>query len=311
MEKVLVTGGAGYIGSILTKKLLDKNYKVTVLDSLIYNQNSLNDCCVYPNFNFINGDICNYSIINDLLKDNDIIIPLAAIVGAPACDSNKSLSKSINLDAHINIIKNLSNSQMIIFPNTNSGYGIGKKNEFCDESSTLNPVSLYGKWKVEVEKELIKINNSVSLRLATVFGVSPRMRTDLLVNDFVLRSLKDNFLILFEENFRRNFIHIRDIANTFIFCIENITNLKNDVYNVGLSSANLTKRELAEKIKVHLPKLNIFSSEIAKDPDKRDYVVSNKKLESKGWKTQYTLDDGIIELIKCYKFLNLGQHKNI
>ncbi len=311
MEKVLITGGAGYIGSILTKKLLDKNYKVTVLDSLIYNQNSLNDCCIYPNFNFINGDICNYSIINDLLKNNDIIIPLAAIVGAPACDRNKSLSKLINLDAHINIIKNLSNNQMIIFPNTNSGYGIGKKNEFCDESSTLNPVSLYGKWKVEVEKELIKINNSISLRLATVFGVSPRMRTDLLVNDFVLRSLKDNFLILFEENFRRNFIHIRDIANTFIFCIENITKLKNDVYNVGLSSANLTKRELAEKIKVHLPKLNIFSSEIAKDPDKRDYVVSNKKLESKGWKTKYTLDDGIIELIKCYKFLNLGQHKNI
>ena len=311
MDNVLITGGAGYIGSVLTKKLLEKNYQVTVLDNLMYKQNSLNDCCIFPNFKFIFGDICNYDLVNQLIKENDIIIPLAAIVGAPACDINKSLSKAINVEAHINIIKNLSNNQIIIFPNTNSGYGIGKKNEFCDESSPLNPVSLYGKWKVEVEKIVIKHNNSVSLRLATVFGVSPRMRTDLLVNDFVLRSLKDNFLILFEENFRRNFIHIRDIADTFIFCIENIKNLKNDVYNVGLSSANLTKRELAEKIKVHIPNLNIFSSEIAKDPDKRDYVVSNKKLENKGWSAKYTLDDGILELIKCYKFLNLSYHKNI
>ena len=311
MNKVLITGGAGYLGSVLTKFLLEKDYKVTVIDNLMYNQNSLNDCCNFEKFDFINGDICDYSLINQNIAKNDIIIPLAAIVGAPACDKNTSLAKMVNYDAHINIIKNSSNNQKIIFPNTNSGYGIGKKDDFCDENSDLKPVSLYGKLKVDVEKAFLDNQNSVTLRLATVFGVSPRMRTDLLVNDFVLRSFKDGFLILFEENFRRNFIHIRDIANTFLFCIDNFEKMKSQAFNVGLSSANLTKRQLAEKIKVYLPNTFIHSSNIGKDPDKRDYIVSNKKLENLGWKPKFEIDYGIKELIKCYKFLDLKNHKNI
>ena len=303
MNKVLITGGAGYLGSVLTKFLLEKDYKVTVIDNLMYNQNSLNDCCNFEKFDFINGDICDYSLINQNIAKNDIIIPLAAIVGAPACDKNTSLAKMVNYDAHINIIKNSSNNQKIIFPNTNSGYGI--------ENSDLKPVSLYGKLKVDVDKAFLDNQNSVTLRLATVFGVSPRMRTDLLVNDFVLRSFKDGFLILFEENFRRNFIHIRDIANTFLFCIDNFEKMKSQAFNVGLSSANLTKRQLAEKIKVYLPNTFIHSSNIGKDPDKRDYIVSNKKLENLGWKPKFEIDYGIKELIKCYKFLDLKNHKNI
>ncbi len=311
MDKILITGGSGFIGSVLTKLLLENNYKVTVIDSLIYNQDSLNYCCNHDNFEFIRGDICNFELINKYISKSDIIIPLAAIVGAPACDKNKELTKLVNFDAHVNIINNSSKNQMIIFPNTNSGYGIGKNNELCDETSPLNPVSLYGKLKVEIEKVFLNNNNAIALRLATVFGVSPRMRTDLLVNNFVLKAVTDKYLVLFEQNFRRNYIHIQDIANTFLFCIKNFERMKNQAYNVGLSSANLTKRELAEKIKTHIPELLIQASNIGKDPDKRDYIVSNKKLEDLGWKPLFSLDRGINELIRCYKFLNFSNHQNI
>ena len=311
MEKILITGGAGYLGSVITNLLLKKGYAVTVYDSLLFKQNSLNNCCVYENFDFIHGDINDHAKVKNLIKSNDIIIPLAAIVGAPACDQNKDLTKQVNYDAQINISKNTSKNQLIIYPNTNSGYGVGDKNEFCDEETPLNPISLYGKLKVEIEKYFIDNNNAVTLRLATVFGVSPRMRTDLLVNDFVLKSVKDGYLILFEQNFRRNYIHIQDVAKTFLFAINNFNLMKNNSYNVGLSSANLTKRELAETIKKHIPSLYIHSSNIKEDPDKRDYIVSNKKLENLGWIPDFSLDDGIKELIKCYKFLEIHRNKNI
>mgnify|MGYP001497091011 CR=1 FL=1 len=311
MKNILITGGAGYIGSVLTKLLLDEGFNITVLDNLMYKQNSLNSLCIYKNFSFIKGDICDYELINSLIAKNDIIIPLAAIVGAPACNKNKSLSKLVNYDAHKNIIDQSSRDQIIIFPNTNSGYGIGEKNKFCDENSELKPVSLYGKLKVQIEKAFLDKSNSVTLRLATVFGVSSRMRTDLLVNDFVLRALVDKYLILFEENFSRNYIHIMDVANTFLFAIKHYKKMKGQPYNVGLSSANLTKKQLAEKIKKHITDLYIHSSEIGKDPDKRDYIVSNAKLEGIGWKPKFSLDDGITELIKCYNFLNLDKTKNI
>ncbi len=312
MKNILITGGSGYIGSLLTKELLLNQFNVTVIDNLLFNQNSLNECCYYKNFKFINGDICNYNLINNLIKKNDIIIPLACLVGAPACDKSHKLTNEINYEAQLNIINNLSSEQILLFPNTNSGYGIGNLNDMCDENSQLNPVSLYGKLKVSVEKEVLNRENSISLRLATVFGSSPRMRLDLLVNDFVYRLFKDKYLILFEENFRRNFIHVRDVVNTFLFMINNFDNAKNQIYNVGLSSANLTKKQLALKIKEYIKNSVIVSSEIGKDPDRRDYIVSNKKIENLGWKTNFSLDDGIKELIKCYSFLSESHtNKNI
>ena len=309
--KILITGGAGYIGSILTQKLLSTNYEVTVIDNLFYGQNSLIDCCQYPKFKFIRGDILDYDLINSEIKKNDVIIPLAAIVGAPACKNNKKLSKLINFDACMNIIKNTSQNQIIIYPNTNSGYGISNKNEFCDEKTPLNPISEYGIQKVEVEKAILDKQNCVTFRLATVFGTSPRMRTDLLVNNFVLKLYFDKYLVLFEEHFRRNYIHIRDVADTFIFAINNFSKMKGEPYNVGLSSANLTKKQLAEKIRTYLPNTLIHYSNIGEDVDKRDYIVSNKKLELLGWEPTYDLDFGIQELIRSYSFLRINEYGNI
>ncbi len=311
MEKILITGGAGYIGSVLTPLLLEKKYSVTVFDNLLFNQNSLNNCCHHQNFNFVKGDIQNYNLIKNQIKKHDIIIPLAALVGAPLCSLNPSLTKQINYTATKSIIENTSSNQMILFPNTNSGYGIKKGNEFCDENSPLKPISEYGKYKVGIEKILLRKNNSVIFRLATVFGVSPRMRTDLLVNDFTLRAYQDKYLILFEENFRRNFIHIRDVANTFLFGINNYSKMKKNTFNVGLSSANLTKKQLALKIREHLPDTYVHYSQIGKDPDKRDYLVSNKKLENLGWKAKYSLNYGISELIKCYSMFKKNNYGNI
>ena len=311
MKKILITGGAGYIGSILTPLMLSENYKVTVIDNLSFNQNSLNNCCYYKNFYFVNGDITNYKLMDDLISQSDIIIPLAAIVGAPACAKNENLAKIINYDALLNIADKLSNDQIVIYPNTNSGYGISISQDYCDESTPLNPISTYGKHKVEVEKAFLSNNNAITLRLATVFGVSPRMRTDLLVNDFVLRAFKDRYLILFEEHFRRNFIHVRDVANAFKFAINNFDKMKGESFNLGLTNANLTKRELAEKIKEFLPNTYLHSSEIGEDPDKRDYIVSNKKIENIGWRPEYSLDDGIQELIKCYSYLKTAYCTNI
>jgi nucleoside-diphosphate-sugar epimerase len=311
VEKILVTGGAGYIGSVLVPELLSEGYSVTVLDSLMYNQLTLMDCCGNKNFNFIKGDICNTDLLRKTISHFDIIIPLAAIVGAPACKMNPALSKLINLDANLEIVKATSLSQRILFPTTNSGYGIGEKDAFCKEDTPLRPISDYGIHKVEVEKAWLEKGNAVTFRLATVFGVSQRMRMDLLVNDFTYCAWKNNSIVLFEDHFRRNFVHIRDVSKTFRFGIQNFDIMKGEPFNVGLSSANLTKRQLCEKIKEYIPSLYIHSAPIGEDPDKRDYLVSNDKLESFGWRPEHSLDMGIMELIKAFQILKMNVHGNI
>ena len=311
MSRILVTGGAGYVGSTLVPVLLNQDYAVTVLDSLIFNQPSLLDCCAYKNFEFIQGDICDYDLVNSLISESDIVIPLAAIVGAPACKRNPSLTRLVNYDAQMNIVNNVSADQRVLFPTTNSGYGIGEKDNYCTEESPLRPISEYGRTKVEVEKALLDGGSAITFRLATVFGMSPRMRMDLLVNDFVYRAVKDKAIVIFEEHFRRNYIHVRDVAGAFLFGIENYEKMKGEPYNVGLSSANLTKRQLAEKIKEYVPELYIHSAEIGEDPDKRDYIVSNEKIESLGWTTDYSLDDGIQELIKGYNIIKPNSFANV
>ncbi len=310
-EKILVTGGSGYIGSILVPELLARGFGVVVLDNLVYNQTSLLDCCANKNFNFIKGDICDHSLVNSLLSEFDVIIPLAAIVGVPACNINPTLSRLVNYDAHFNIINNVSPAQKVLFPTTNSGYGIGEKDSYCTEKSPLRPISEYGRTKVEIEKALLDKGNAVTFRLATVFGFSPRMRMDLLVNDFTYRAHRDSFIILFEEHFRRNYVHIRDVVKAFIFGIDNYNKMKGEPYNVGLSSANLTKRQLCEKIKEYVPEFYIHSASIGDDPDKRDYLVSNEKIETLGWKPDYSLDDGIKELIKGYKIIKPNIFANV
>ncbi len=310
-KKILVLGGAGYIGSVLVPELLKKNNKVTVLDNLLFNQNSLLSCCNNPNFDFIKADVLNYDLINKILPKFDVVIFLAAIVGAPACNFSEKITRLVNYDAPVNVCKNLSKNQMLLFPNTNSGYGVGTKDELCTEESPLQPLSLYGQLKVEIEQYLLDSGNAISFRLATVFGMSDRMRMDLLVNDFTYRAYKDKFVILFEDHFRRNFIHVRDVAKAFIFGIENYSKMHGQVYNVGLSSANLTKRQLCEKIKQYVPDFHIESAAIGFDPDKRDYLVSNAKLESLGWYPDYSLDMGIQELLKGYQIIKANQFANV
>lgn len=310
-KNTLVTGGAGYIGSILVPVLLEKGYEVTVVDNLTYDQMSLLDCCANPKFDFIKGDICDESLMSELIRQFDVIIPLAAIVGAPACKINPTVTRLVNYDAHMNIVRKVSPSQMVIFPTTNSGYGIGEKDSHCTEESPLRPISEYGRIKVEVEKALLDKGNAITFRLATVFGMSPRMRMDLLVNDFTYRAYKDRFIILFEEHFRRNYVHVRDVAKAFVFGIDNYDKMKGEPFNVGLSSANLTKRQLCEKIKEHVTEFYIHSASVGEDPDKRDYVVSNEKIESLGWRPDHTLDTGIQELLKGYNILKPNRFANV
>ena len=310
-EKILVTGGSGYIGSILVPELLVKGYKVTVLDNLMHDQHSLLECCVNSDFDFIKGDICDKDLILSLIPKYDIIIMLAALVGVPACKANPTLTKLVNYDVPVAIINKLSPSQKVIFPTTNSGYGVGGKDKFCTEESPLKPFSVYGKLKVDLEKAFLDTGNAITFRLATVFGMSPRMRMDLLVNDFTYRAFKDRFIVLFEEHFRRNYIHIRDVTKAFIFGIDNYERMQGEPYNVGLSSANLTKRQLCEKIKEYVPEFYIHSAPVGEDPDKRDYIVSNAKLESLGWHPECTLDMGITELLKGYKIIKPNKFANV
>jgi nucleoside-diphosphate-sugar epimerase len=310
-EKILVTGGAGYLGSVLVPELLKAGHEVTVVDSLMFGQVSLLDCCAFKGFDFIKGDICNPGLVSSLVPRFDVIIPLAAIVGAPACKMNPSLTTLVNHDAMMDMIARLSPSQKVIFPTTNSGYGIGEKDKFCTEESPLRPISEYGRVKVILERALLDRGNAVTLRLATVFGMSPRMRMDLLVNDFTYRAYKDGFIVLFEEHFRRNYIHVRDVARAFMFAIENYDKMVSQPFNVGLSSANLTKRQLCEKIKEYVPGLYIHSAPVGEDPDKRDYLVSNDKIEAAGFKPAHSLDDGIVELLKGYRILKPNQFANV
>jgi len=309
--KVLVTGGAGYIGSVFVSKLLEKGYQVKVLDNFMYQQNSLLDVCYQPNLDIIVADVRDENQLKTEVEKHDIIIPLAAIVGAPACDKDKTLATAVNLTQIQNIAKWVSKDQKILYPVTNSGYGIGQKEIYCTEETPLNPISHYGRTKVDGEKTLLDMGNAVTFRLATVFGVAPRIRMDLLVNDFVYRAFNDRFIVLFESHFKRNYIHIRDIASVFFHAMDNYNQMKGEAYNVGLSDANLSKMELCEKIKIHLPDFNIFESEIAQDPDKRDYIVSNEKIETTGWKPIFSIDDGIVELIKMYSFLTVNPYTNI
>ncbi|MDA3968995.1 NAD(P)-dependent oxidoreductase [Helicobacter sp. A82] len=308
---VLVTGGAGYIGSMLVPTLLEKGYSVSVIDNLSFRQDSLLSCARYEKFNFILGDVLDTSLIKREVAKADVLIPLAALVGAPLCKKNPTLARMINFEAIKTMADIASSSQLFIYPNTNSGYGIGDKDKECDENSPLNPISEYGIDKVEAEMYLLNKGNSVTFRLATVFGISPRMRLDLLVNDFTYRAYKDRVLVLFEEHFRRNYIHVRDVVKGFLWGIENYSKMKGEAYNMGLSSANLTKRQLAEKIKEYVPSLYIHSACIGEDPDKRDYLVSNKKLESTGWSPDVSLDDGIKELLRAFPLMHVNKYANV
>jgi nucleoside-diphosphate-sugar epimerase len=310
MKKILITGGAGYIGSSLSTALVNKGYDVTVLDTLNYSKESLNHLFKYSNFKFFNSDVTIKKNITKHIKNKDFIIPLAALVGAPLCEKNKKLAIKTNVLSIKIILENIKDSQKIIYPTTNSGYGVGLKNSFCDEKSPLNPISLYGKTKMEAEQLVLKHNNSISFRLATVFGSSFRMRTDLLVNNFTYTAFNTKKLEIFEPNFRRNYIHINDIIRAFIFAIENFNKLKSNIFNLGLSSANITKINLAKKVKKHLPKTKIKIINNIKDPDQRDYYVSNKKIEKKGFKAIYSLDHGIGELINIFKISKIKIKNN-
>lgn len=308
MKKVLITGGAGYLGSVLADHLLKESFKVTVLDNLMYKQTSLLHLCGHENFQLVKGDVTNKDLLISLVKDCDIVIPLAAIVGAPACDSDKELATKVNYHQIKNIVDNLRKDQQLLMPNTNSQYG--SSSDIITEDSPFNPLSHYAVTKCEAENYIIKSGNGICLRLATVFGASPRMRTDLLVNDFVHKTITDGCLVLFQSHFKRNYIHVKDIANTFLFCINNYTKLNGEVFNVGLSTANLSKKELAEKVKTYFNKLVIIENEFSSDFDNRNYIVSNDKLESYGWKPSYTLDDGIQELMDVYKMIIPFNNRN-
>tara|TARA_B100001029_G_scaffold178353_2_gene184928 strand:+ start:1223 stop:2158 length:936 start_codon:yes stop_codon:yes gene_type:complete len=295
---ILVTGGAGYIGSVLVQILLKNNFNVTVLDNFLFKQKSLNQIKKNRQLNIVEGDVRDESIIKDLVTKSDIIIPLAALVGAPLCDIKPKEAKEVNLNSMFLLKSILSKNQRVILPVSNSGYGIGKSGEFCTEESPLNPISLYGQTKVQSESIIMERENSISFRLATVFGMSPRMRIDLLVNYFVNKALTEKKIQIFEGHFKRNYVHIKDVANVFLFTIKNFEKMKSNTYNFGLEDANFSKIELAEKIKKYINNFEIQISEFGKDPDKRDYIVSNKKILSTGYKFLEDLDSGIQELIR-------------
>lgn len=308
--KIAITGSSGYVGSILTKKLLEKNYHVTAIDNFKYENRNIFQLANYKKLKIIEGDVRDIHILNEILN-HDIIIPLAALVGAPLCDKFPEEAISINQKAIENLAKNKSSEQIIIYPTTNSGYGSTNGTSECDESSPIKPISLYGITKTEAEKFVINEQNTISLRLATVFGISPRMRVDLLVNNFVYKALTEGCLTLFESHFIRNYIHINDVAKAFIHCIENFENMKNNIYNLGLSNANISKKNLALLIKKHISSLSIVEEEFTKDKDQRNYIVSNDKIEKTGFTPDISLEDGIIELIKGLSVLKQNQFGNI
>lgn len=309
--KILITGGAGYLGSILTPTLLAQGHAVTVLDGLLFRQNSLMDCCQYEQFQVIRGDCRDEGVVKPLVEKADVIIPLAALVGAPMCDRDKLAAQTTNQDAVQMLCRLASKDQRVIYPTTNSGYGIGEAGKFCTEETPLHPISLYGVTKVEAERAVLERENSISFRLATVFGVSPRMRMDLLVNDFVYRAVMDRAVVVFEGHFKRNYIHIRDVARVFLHALENFDAMKGKAYNVGLDNANLSKLELCAEINKQLPKFVYVEAPIGEDPDKRDYIVSNARLHATCFRPEWPLQRGITELIKAYTVLRNTQYSNV
>ena len=309
--RILVTGGAGYLGSILVPALLERGYDVTVLDNFLWEQPALLDCCAHPRFAVIRGDCRERATVERGLRTADVVIPLAALVGAPACDADPTAARTTNVDSIRLLLTLRSPTQCILLPNTNSGYGIGETGKFCTEESPLRPLTLYGRTKVEAEQAVLEAGNALTFRLATVFGVAPRMRLDLLVNDFVYRAVNDRCVVVFEGHAKRNYIHIRDVARAFLHALVHFVAMKDRAYNVGLSDANLSKLELCAKIKEHLPGFIYMEAPIGEDPDKRDYIVSNERLERTGFAPAYSLDDGIRELVKAYTILRAGKYANV
>jgi nucleoside-diphosphate-sugar epimerase len=309
--KILVTGGAGYIGSILVPDLLSGGHDVTVVDNFMYAQNSLAHVAANPRFSVVNGDVRNERLMSGLIGDVDVIIPLAALVGAPICARDPLAATSINRDAALWLFTHKSKSQWVMMPTTNSAYGTSKEGSVCTEESQLNPISLYAKDKVEVEQKLMETENAISFRLATVFGMSPRMRIDLLVNDFAYRAVYDRFVILFEPHFKRNFVHVRDVTRAFQFGIENFDKMRGQIFNVGLSDANLSKMELCEVIQRQIPSFVFVEAPVGEDPDKRNYIVSNEKIEKLGYRPIHSLPLGIEELIKGYTMIKNTRFGNV
>lgn len=311
MQKILVTGGAGYIGSILVPELLKKGHQVTVIENFMYRQPSLAAVVSNPNLELVYADVRDYLTVKKYIAAADVVIPLAAIVGAPACARDPLTASSINRDSIVWLFKQLSADQQIIMPTTNSAYGSGDKNNYCDENSPLNPLSLYAKDKVLVEKELMQHAKATSFRLATVFGIAPRMRLDLLVNNFVHRAMTDKFVVLFEGHFKRNYVHVRDVSQAFCFAIENPDEVVGEIFNFGLSEANISKEELCKAIQALLPEFTFLDAPLAKDPDQRNYIVSNEKIENRGMKASISLSDGIAELIKGLKMFEQHPFSNL
>ena len=309
--KILVTGGAGYLGSILVPDLLATGHEVKVLDNFFFKQSSLNHVCHHKKFSVVNGDIRSESTIKPLMKDADIIIPLAALVGAPMCSRDPIGARTINHDAIMLMIKNISKDQVVLMPTTNSAYGTGDEKNFCTEESPLRPISQYAIEKGEIENRLMEHPNAISFRLATVFGMSPRMRIDLLVNDFTHRAVIDRFVVLFESHFKRNYIHVRDVSGVFQHALLNHDKMKGQIYNVGLSDANVSKKELCEKIQKQLPDFIFLEAAVGKDPDQRNYIVSNEKVEATGFKPAFSLERGISDLIKGYTMIRNTRYGNL
>jgi len=311
MAKVLVTGGAGYIGSMLVPQLLARGDSVTVLDHFPRGDTVLATSCIDPNFTPVKGDVRDEALVRDLVARHDVVIPLAALVGAPLCKQDPLNAQTTNSDAVRMLVKMLSKDQRIVYPTTNSGYGIGQKGQECTEDTPLNPISLYGTSKVEAERAVLDSGNGITLRLATVFGMASRMRIDLLVNDFTWRAVTDRAVVIFEGHFKRNYIHVRDIAKAFIHAIDHYGAMNNRPYNVGLSDANLSKLELCERIRRQVPAFVFLEAPIGEDPDKRDYVVSNARIEAAGFRPDVSIDAGIAELVKGYKMLRNGVFTNV
>jgi nucleoside-diphosphate-sugar epimerase len=310
--KVLVTGGGGYLGSVLVPALLDRGCSVAVVDNFMYGQDSLAAVCYHQNFSLVRGDVRSMDTMRPLVRDADVIIPLAALVGAPLCDRDPIAATTTNKQAIVDMLALLGRDQRVILPITNSGYGVGEAGRFCTEETPIRPVSLYGRDKVAVEKTLLERHPAaISLRLATVFGMSPRMRLDLLVNDFTYRAYTDRFIVLFESHFKRNFIHVRDVARAFLHVVDRFEEMKGQIYNVGLSNANMSKLELCRQIQKHLPAFMIHESNVGQDPDKRDYIVSNEKIERTGYKPAFSLDDGIRELVKGFAMIRNTKYSNV